>query len=472
MSIIYIMNDLSYKFLATIEEHNMLKKGDSLLISLSGGIDSTVMTHLFNQMRERLGLRLFVFHLNHMLRPREAKAEAKFVSSFCDNLGIKAFISEYDVGSYAKKNKLSVQVAARQLRYRFIEDLQKDSNINKVATAHNADDRVETLLIRLVRGTAGAGMSGLAPVRDGNIIRPLIDATRAEIEEYASENDIAYMTDSSNLKTVYLRNKVRLELLPHLKENYNANIMSSLLSCSKVAWLEDNLIRGMAAEKLTEALTHSEDGVAASLSIPVMKSAHNALLNRVLTMVYYELAPAGHPILFNHVEKLNYLINADKPNSAYCLPGGVTAVRSYDTLTFTREPVVDIGEYELEHHLYDKTVIAPVGLTLTSELVEGGSIMSLTKNKSDNKEYIDYAKLSFPISVRSFRAGDVIRPLNMRGHKKLKDIFIDKKIQIERRRTVPILLSRGEVALVPGICLSDDFKVTDETTTAVCFALD
>ncbi len=235
-------SSLKRRFLNTITKHKMLNKGDCVLISLSGGIDSTVMTYLFDEIRAEYGLTLYAFHLNHLLRPKEAEAEAEFVARLCDELKIEAFIKECDVWGYSARCGLSLQAAARNIRYELMNEIKSEHGITKIATAHNAGDRVETVLMRLIRGTAGAHISGIAPVRDMCIIRPMLDIFRTDIVEYARGRGIAFMTDSSNAKTVYMRNQVRLELLPHIRDNYNSNIDMSILNFARAARAEEEYI--------------------------------------------------------------------------------------------------------------------------------------------------------------------------------------------------------------------------------------
>jgi tRNA(Ile)-lysidine synthase len=462
------MDGLLDKFIQTIEKHKMLKLRDSVLISLSGGLDSTLMTHLFNDIRKKYDLKLFVFHLNHKLRPEEAKKEAKFVNGLCNELKIKAFIKEFDVKEYARENKLSLQAAARHIRYKFLNELREEYSIDKIATAHNADDRVETVLIRMIRGTAGSGISGLSPVRDGYIIRPIIDIFRAEIESCADEMKLEFMTDSSNLKTVYLRNKVRLELIPYLAANYNKNIKQNILNFSKVAKLEDDLIREIAGEKYDEAIIQEEDE-SVSLLIPVLTRIEKALVNRIITASYYKVAPQGHTLTYDHVEKIDHMINSKKPNMSYNLPGPIVAMKSYDVLSFSADNIADFTGYEYEHNLGDSTFIKETGITVNSELIKGADIDELIGNKEDNEEFIDSGRLVYPVRIRSFRSGDHIHPLNMKGKKKLKDIFIDKKLPVTFRHTVPIFVSGEDIFLVPYVCISDDFKVTADTKSVVRF---
>lgn len=461
-------SSLIRKFGETIDENGMLTRGDSVLIALSGGIDSTVMTHLFCEIRKKYDLKLYAFHLNHKLRAGEAEDEAVFVKKLCENLGIKAFIREYGVKGYADDNKLSVQVAARDIRYRMLGDIRDEYNIDKIATAHNADDRVETVLIKMVRGTAGANISGIAPVRDGQVIRPLIDAYRSEIEAYAKENDISFMEDSSNLKTDYLRNRVRHDFIPYLKENYNKNIKEGILQFSKVAKDEDDYIGNKAKEIYCDALLHGNEREI-SLSIPALAGAEKVFVNRVLMMAYYHLAPLGKVITYKHIAKINYIIKSGRPNLSYDLPGDILVYKSYQTLQFTLN-TGDCVDYEYVHNLNGFTDIREASIRVKSERIEVTDFNEVINSRNPNEEFVDAVNLGESVIIRNFRAGDLIQPLNMYGHsKKLKDIFIDRKMPLVLRRTVPILTANDEIFLIPNICVSEKFRVSSETKYAVKF---
>ena len=453
---------LKDKFLDTIDKYGMLNNGDSVLIALSGGIDSTVMTCLFNEIREEFNLTLYAFHLNHKLRAKEAEREAVFVKKLCAKLKIKAFIKEYDIRGYANEKKLPIQLAGREIRYKLIDEVRVKHNINKVATAHNADDRAETVLIRLLRGTAGANIAGIPAVRDGYIIRPLIENFRAEILDYAEKNKVEYVTDSSNLKTDYLRNKVRLELIPHLTKEFNSKILRSLFNFSTIATIENDYINENVKVKYEDALVKEEHGFI-SFSAKILKETEQALLNRIFLAAYYKLTTVGHTLTYKHIEKLNQILRNDKPNLSYKLPGGIFFNKNYDNISFSLGEVSAFSDYDYEHKLNDSTYIKETGLTVKSELIKSDNIADLIKRKKNNEEYISAERVTYPITIRNFRNGDTIRPLNMNGTKKLKDIFINKKIPIKTRCTVAVLTSGGEIILVNGVCLSDNFKVTDKT---------
>ncbi|OGW14579.1 MAG: tRNA lysidine(34) synthetase TilS, partial [Nitrospirae bacterium GWA2_42_11] len=220
-------DNLLKKVRDTIACHNMLRYGDSVVVGVSGGPDSVCLLYILNELKEDYNLSLHIAHLHHGFRGSEADEDVRFVQSLSKSLGVPAHIDHIDVPSYIKKTKLSKQAGAREVRYRFFNRLADDIGADKIALGHTADDQAETFLMRLLKGSGLHGLTGISPVRD-RIIRPLIDISSDEIKGYLSERDIRYRIDSSNLSPVYLRNKIRLELIPYLAKEYNPNIMDTL----------------------------------------------------------------------------------------------------------------------------------------------------------------------------------------------------------------------------------------------------
>src|SRR3989304_8936645 len=215
------------KFEQTIKRFNMLQKGDRVIVACSGGPDSVALLHLLNQIKEKYDLKLFVAHINHKLRGQESDEDERFVKRLAQNLRLDSYARSFDVARIARKKKLSLEEAAREVRYEYLNKLALRLRATKISLGHNADDQAETVLMRLIRGTGALGLTGMSIVR-GKIIRPLLQIKREEIEEFLKEQNLGSRIDSSNLRQDYLRNRIRLELLPHLKRNYNPKIIDTL----------------------------------------------------------------------------------------------------------------------------------------------------------------------------------------------------------------------------------------------------
>ncbi len=265
--------DILNRVRETARSHGMLRKGDCVLAAVSGGADSVVMLHMLCALRDELRLRLVVFHLNHNLRGREAERDFNFVRRLCARLGLPFEGRKLRAGELGKG---SVQEAAREARYRHMEDAAKKHGARRIALGHTLDDQAETVLMRLVKGAAGAGLAGIPPVR-GPFIRPLIEASRAEVEAFARENNIGFVTDSSNLVPKYLRNDIRLNLIPYLKKNYNPNIVSALVRLASTLRQDTEFIDSQAEAALPKVLIGRSRGTVV-LDRVALTGLHSALL--------------------------------------------------------------------------------------------------------------------------------------------------------------------------------------------------
>ena len=200
------------KTLSTIKKYNLIEKGDKIVLGLSGGPDSVCLLHLLNRMKDVLDIEVYAAHLNHQIRGMEAQKDALYVSDLCERLGITFFVKSIDVPKYCKENKLSIEEGARKLRYEMFFEIKESLNADKIAIAHNMNDQAETVLMRMMRGTGLQGLKGIDYMRDGVIIRPILDIERADIEAYCEEHKLTPRIDATNLETIYTRNKIRLEL--------------------------------------------------------------------------------------------------------------------------------------------------------------------------------------------------------------------------------------------------------------------
>jgi tRNA(Ile)-lysidine synthase len=229
------------KFEETLSKWDMLKKGERVIVACSGGPDSVALLYLLNQIRKKYGLQLSVAHINHKLRGKESDEDERFVKRLAKKTGLNYYSKSFDVKKMAREEKLSIEECARKVRGAFLNRLANRIKADKIALGHNADDQAETVLMRLIRGAGGLGLSGISPV-SGKIIRPFLETTREIIEQFLRENNYHFRIDSSNLRKDYLRNRVRLELLPHLKENYNPQIVKVLNRTALILSAQENYL--------------------------------------------------------------------------------------------------------------------------------------------------------------------------------------------------------------------------------------
>jgi len=249
---------LEEKVLGTINKYNMIKQNDKkVLVAVSGGFDSTCLLYLLDSLKSELNIELVVAHVNHCLR-ENAIIDEKFVKDLCEKLNIPVFIAQIDVSKIAMDDKLSLEMAGRKARYEFFDKICEQENCTKIATAHNANDNAETVLLNIFRGTGLKGLKGIHKVREDKYIRPLIESTRNEINEYLEKNSIQIRLDESNLENEYRRNKVRNDLIPYIKENFNTNIINTINKMSDIIALEDEFINKIADSSFKQVVIKND----------------------------------------------------------------------------------------------------------------------------------------------------------------------------------------------------------------------
>lgn len=229
------------KILQTIKKYNLIKNGDSIVIGVSGGPDSICLLHILNELKDELNFKIYVAHINHMIR-KEADEETEYVKNFCKNIEVECFVKKIDVEKIAKQLKMGTEEAGRKIRYDFFEEILKNTNSNKIATAHNNNDKVETIIMNVLRGSGIAGLKGLDPIRKNKFIKPLIEVSREEIEAYCEEKNLDPRIDKSNNENIYTRNKVRNVVIPYIKKEFNPNILKTINRLSEVATEENEYL--------------------------------------------------------------------------------------------------------------------------------------------------------------------------------------------------------------------------------------
>ncbi|MEK6583299.1 MAG: tRNA lysidine(34) synthetase TilS, partial [Nitrospirota bacterium] len=314
------------KVQATINFYKMLKNGDTVLIGVSSGPDSVCLLHVLKELQDEYNLSLHIAHLNHGFRGAEADEDAMFVQGMGDSLGIPVIAEYSDIPAYARTERKSKQEAAREVRYRFFSSVADKTGADRIALGHTADDQAETFLMRLLRGSGSHGLSGIPPVRE-RIIRPLIGVFRDEIDEYLSMHDIRYRIDSSNLTAVYLRNKIRLELIPYLAKEYNPNIMETIIRNLNILRDED-IFLGNYVNRIYKDVVINESEVMIQFDAGKLRSCEEPVKRRVIRCAVESVKGEGNVALsFQHVEDALSLLQHDKEGEIH-LPSGIVAERS------------------------------------------------------------------------------------------------------------------------------------------------
>jgi len=446
----------------TIERHSMIEPRDHIGVAVSGGIDSVALLDILISLRQELNITLIVLHLNHGIRGAEAARDQRFVQELSKRYALPYLDQEVDVPAYKKKNGLSSQEAARELRYRFFEQAIEAHGLDKVAIGQTADDQAETVLMRLVRGGGARGLKGIPPVR-GGYIRPLIEVWREELLQYVRHKGLPFVQDSSNLTKDYLRNRIRYELLPVLGE-YNPGIKDRLLHVAQVLGEDADYLDGLADEIARRIVAVDQE---ISLSISSLRSLPPALQARVLQRAFAGLAAKG-TLEYPHITGIIALIQGEGGSKRVTLPGGYWARRAYDTLILGKAEETPAGMAgEIELLIPGKTRLEGLALELEAAMGEGKH----GPQADADTAFLDFQRLDFPLRCRTFQPGDCFIPLGMESLKKLKNFFIDLKIPRAERLHIPLVISGNAICWVAGLRIDERFKIRPDTTKTLKLSL-
>ncbi|MCG9968298.1 tRNA lysidine(34) synthetase TilS [Pelotomaculum terephthalicicum JT] len=454
--------DLLREVRAYIERCRMVERGDRVVVAVSGGPDSVALLHLLHCLTRDLEISLHVAHLNHMFRGAESEADALFVAGVAGRYQLPATVEAVDVPAYRSARGLPAQVAAREVRYRFLEEVAKKNGAGKIALAHQADDQAETILINFLRGAGTTGLKGIMPVRDNYIIRPLLAIRRSQIERYCAEMNLPFRNDSSNLKPVYLRNRVRRELIPLLKNAYNPGLTASLLRLGEICREEDGYLEEQALKAYRQAGLNDGDGVI-RLSLARLREMPKAVVRRVVRLAWRDLTGSGRDLSFTHTKAVLDLLDSEATGLSASLPAGIAAIRSYAALELRAER----KNPEPGHYLYplkvpgstyipelDRTVRA--SLTAVEDAPEPRFLPA-------TEALLDFAKLPPQIFVRRRLKGDVFCPYGHRSAVKLKDFLIKQKVPQAQRDCLPLVCTPEEIIWIGGIRVGEKWKIDNDT---------
>ncbi len=446
------------RFKRTIDRYDLLSQGDRLVVGVSGGVDSMVLLHLLNSCRVTFDLSLIVAHVNHGLRPQEAEEEAHLVRKECERLDLPFEFGTFDAREFQRVGKFSLQEAARRLRFYFFEQVLRKHGAEKIALGHHADDQIETFLLRLMRGTGLQGLKGMLPIREGKVIRPLLEVWRDEIEEFAVKNRIPFLTDSSNLKRDYLRNRLRLSLIPLLEKEYQPKFKEILLRTAAILREENDYLE-REAEKAYQSLVNEREGIF-SFRYDAYRSLHSSMQRRVLKKVLRRLY--GEEGEGSETTRLFEKLRQAPPSFLLEFPSGISIEKRYELISFARKKVETIPPFEVELLSPGRTFVKEIAREVVAEEIRVESSCERPWRSSE-AAFMDQELLQFPLRIRNFRPGDRFHPLGARGSQKLKEFFIDHKIPRFERPKVPLIISGSEIVCVLGHRISESVRVTDRT---------
>lgn len=430
-----------------IARHRLIKKGARILVGVSGGPDSLALLHYLWSKKEVLQLTLVVAHVDHMFRGQESYEDLLFVKHYCHHLNIPIETTRIDVPQNIKETGKSTQVAARECRYAFFEKVMKNHQLDVLAIGHHGDDQVETIIMRLTRGSAGKARAGI-PVRrkfgNGEVIRPFLAVDKEEIEKYCKRQGLVPRRDPSNIKATYTRNRLRLEVLTALKRE-NPQVHEHFQRFSEELREDEIFLQELTVRKMATVM-EKESAEKITLHIPLFLKMPNSLQRRgiqlILSYLYYELPSS---LSATHIEEVFSMINQEQPSGILHFPRGLFVVRSYNKCHF-QFSVVDKQDYYFELDC-PQTVELPNGDKIEMKFTD-----TIPVSYSNQTMFIHQDDVKLPLVIRTRKDGDRMTPLGMKGTKKIKNIFIEEKIPIMERNSWPIVTDRkGEIIWLPGL---------------------
>jgi len=448
-------------FHATVKKYQMIQRGDRIVVGVSGGPDSITLLNLLYRYSEFYQIRLICAHLNHNFRPGDAEKDAEYVKEFCRARHIPCVAEFVDVPDMAAKGGLSSEQAGRKARYGLFNRVLNENKFNKIAVAHNMEDQVETVLMRLIRGAGTEGLGGIRPVR-GNIIRPLLETPRALIEEYCVKNRLNPVTDKSNFQPVYYRNKIRLELLPYIKANYNGGIERALLDMAQILRQENDYLDGACRKIFKEYVSEAETGRLEFRREDLM-GLHNAVRRRVLRMGVEYLKGNTDNLEFGHIEQVCALLESGKTGKRINLPRGLVAGIEYGKVFLDdkqdSKKALD-GVYRLV--IPGTTRLHEINGIIEADII-GVDRYVKQKDCDNNTAFMDFEITGRNLMASKRKEGEKFIPLGMKGTKKLKDLFIDAKVPREKRDCIPIIRNEHGIVWVAGHRIDDKYRINKST---------
>lgn len=449
---------MAVNLIQSIKQKNIIKLHDCVVVGLSGGPDSVCLLHALSQLQKPLSLTIYAAHLNHNLRGMDANQDAAFTMAFSKQLGIHCIVKSEDVEAVARKEKLSIEAAGRQCRYRFLEEVSDKIGADKIAVAHHLNDQAETLLLHLLRGSGLTGLVGMVQQRE-RIIRPLLEISREEILRYCDEHQLVYRLDATNEEPVVMRNRVRLELIP-LMETYNPEVVRALGRTASLLERDERALNTLAEVALEQSIKANDTGV---YDLHSLRSLPDAVLSRVIRCIWRAQTETNHTLLMVHVENIMKAVRNPVQEKHFQLPGAVTVIVTPDEL-------VCAGEQDL---LEPRPPMPPVMIREngTTWLPQGRGCIRVTHKKaikpmvSNNpfKQILSADYLTEDLILRHRYQGEHWEPLGLGGKKSLKKTFMEMKIPRDERNQQLLLCHGNQVIWIVGNGISERVRVTAET---------
>jgi len=458
-----------------IYDNGLFEQNDRVIVGVSGGADSLALLHLLHALH--MDLQLIAVYIDHGLRPEEIKQEKLTITAYCKALGVRFIAKPVNVHDYAAKTKCSIEESARILRHEALEKIRLGQHSSVIALAHTADDQVEEFFIRLLRGTSLKGLSGMLFKRD-NIVRPLLKESKATLIEYLDETGVTFCQDSSNSDRRFLRNRVRLDLLPKLEKEFNPSIRQTILQNMDILAQDENFLQEVSQDAFGQCVSSGSESVRdAAVSQLILSPRHLTLFHhsiqrRVLERCFWMLKIKPN---YLQIKSLLQFTKTAENNSELHLADGVRGTKSDSQIILSRPlrqgrlrgstPIVTLtpqsipgpGSYIIQE--LGKILKLSVSENIIGHISEKGSL------------FLDKDKITFPLLLRSPNPGECFRPYNAPGKKKIVRYLSEKKIEVKKRAGFPVLVSGSEVLALPGLEISHKVRITEATKTRLAIEM-
>ncbi len=453
-------DDLLEKVRAYILQYDMFRPGESVLAAVSGGPDSVCLLDLLFRLREDLGIRLCVAHLNHRLRGRASDADARFVAQLSKKMDLPSETGVCDVETLARVERRSLEDAARQARYRFLDEVRRRVGASRVALGHTRGDQAETVLLHLFRGSGRGGLGAMRPVRDSVYARPLLNVSREEVERYLAFRGLAFRRDATNRDVRFTRNRIRHDLLPRLRRDYNPDVEAVLARTASLFAEEEAWLEGMVQRAFVRAQRPSPPGKIV-LDVLRILGYHLSLQRRVIRRALAEIGCLGDALSFEVVERVLHALNGS--TGAFSVSAGVNVCCASDALIFARPTPA----FESPVEIPGRTAVPALGILLTARIYPASEVRAFVRRAMPDETFVDLRAFGQGATVRNARVGDRFQPLGMAGTKRVSDLLADAKVPRLLRDSVPILADGGTILWVAGHRLSHAARVTGRTRQVV-----
>jgi len=451
---------LENKILTVITQNRLILKNQTVLLAYSGGADSTALLIILKKLSEIIDFKLYALHINHMLRGADAYEDESKCIKTCSKWDIKCFTKRVDVTRYAEENNLSIEQAGREIRYRELFLLKGELKAHSIATAHHYDDNIETIIMRIIRGTGIDGLCGIDIKRNDGIIRPFLSVKKSEILGYLKKNNIAYCVDKTNFENFYFRNKIRNIILPAFL-NINADFENIIYRLSRQSKILKEKIESELNEYKSQIIVEEKS---AKIKIELLYGAKDYLKPYIIRQMLNCIGSLAD------IEKKNIesILSLPASNTVWSVdwPRGIKAKREYEYLIVTNcinNDAEDNKNFNFVLKFNEENIISPLGIKIMMEHTDTFE----KKYSSSFQKYIDYDKIKGNVFIRSRKTGDVIKPLNMKGSVSLKKYFINNKIPKQQRDNIPLLCDKDNIIWVIGYALNDAYKIDKNTKNII-----